>query len=89
MNTLNGGEGDDRYNYSLIYKSRIDDLNDTYRKMGQDIVADGRIFSTIATNHDHIFTAVDKETGRVYDYDITSDLDAYFNAEVVVGITEQ
>lgn len=30
-----------------------------------------------------IFTAVDKRTGRVYDYDITSDLDSFLNAEVV------
>lgn len=30
-----------------------------------------------------IFTAVDKRTGRVYDYDITSDLDAFEKAAVV------
>lgn len=30
-----------------------------------------------------IFTAVDKRTGRVYDYDITSDLDAFERATVI------
>ncbi len=30
-----------------------------------------------------IFTAVDKKTGRVYDYDITEDVDAYLNATVL------
>lgn len=30
-----------------------------------------------------IFTAVDKETGRVYNYDITEDVDAYLNATVL------
>lgn len=30
-----------------------------------------------------VFTAVDKWNGRVFDYDIISDLDAYFNAKVI------
>lgn len=32
-----------------------------------------------------IFTAVEKYTGRVFQYDITSDLDAYDNAIIVVS----
>lgn len=30
-----------------------------------------------------VFTAVDKETGRVFDYDITNDLNSYFNAKIL------
>lgn len=30
-----------------------------------------------------VFTAIDKKSGRVFDYDIVSDLDAYFNATVL------
>ena len=30
-----------------------------------------------------IFTAVDKASGRVYDYDITEDVNAYLNATVL------
>lgn len=31
-----------------------------------------------------VFTAVDKRSGRVYDYDITSDLDAFDDAAVLI-----
>lgn len=31
-----------------------------------------------------VFTAVDKQSGRVYDYDITSDLDAFDEAVVLI-----
>lgn len=32
-----------------------------------------------------VFTAVDKSTGRVYDYDLTSDLELFLNATVLVN----